>query len=161
MKYKTKPLILLISALLVTGTIYSQQSLNVSGGDAFGIGSTAAYSIGQVVYTAHSDHSGTVTQGVQHGYEIIPVGVKESLLNISLSVFPNPTSDNLTLQIKDYNSEKLSLQLLDIQGRLLHAEQIYSGETMIHMNDLAKATYFIHVFDYKSKKIQSFKIVKL
>ncbi len=161
MKNKTKSLILLISALFVTETIYSQQSLNAAGGDASGIGGTAAYSVGQIVYTAHSDHSGTVTQGVQHGYEIIPVGIKESLLNISLSVFPNPTSNHLILQIKDYNSEKLSLQLLDIQGRLLHTEQIYSGETMIHMNDLAKATYFINIFDYKSKKIQSFKIVKL
>ncbi len=158
---KTRKTAIFIMATWFVGSLYAQQSLNTAGGDATGIGGTVAYSVGQIVYTAHSDHSGTVTQGVQHGYEIIPVGIKESLLNISLSVFPNPTSDHLTLQIKDYNSEKLSLQLLDIQGRLRHAAQIYSGETIIHMNDLAKATYFINIFDYKSKKIQSFKIVKL
>ncbi len=156
-----KALITFTVILFVFVTVYAQESINATGGNAHGSGGTVAYSIGQIVYTAHSGHSGTVAQGVQHGYEIIPVGIKESLLNISLSIFPNPTSDYLTLQIKDYNSEKLSLQLLDIQGRLRHAAQIYSGETVIHMNDLAKATYFIHVFDYKSKKIQSFKIVKL
>jgi hypothetical protein len=80
--------------------------VNASGGDATGTSGTVAYSVGQVVYTSNTGSTGSVAQGVQQSYEIFMVGIKETELNISLSVFPNPTSDNLTLQISNYNHEK-------------------------------------------------------
>jgi len=61
---------------------------------------------------------------VQAAYQIVTLGIKQHELNISLSVFPNPTTDNLTLQIGDYNNEKLSYQLFDIQGKLLNKGQV-------------------------------------
>ena len=71
--------------------------INATGRDASGSGGTAAYSLGQVVYTTNSGTSATVSQGVQQAYEIFTIGIKETELNISLSVFPNPTIYNLTL----------------------------------------------------------------
>jgi len=44
---------------------------------------------------------------VQHVYEILTVGIKETELNISLTAFPNKITENLTLQVSDYNNEKL------------------------------------------------------
>src|SRR5690554_6722147 len=116
MKTKTKPLILFTAALLVSGISYSQQSVNATGGDASGTGGTVAYSVGQVVYTTHSGTTGSVSQGVQHACEIYTLDIKEIELNISLAVFPNPSTDNLTLQVKDGKQEKLSYQLYDMQG---------------------------------------------
>ena len=119
-KNKSRPILLLAAGLLWTGLAQAQESTNATGGDASGSGGTVAYSVGQVVYTTNTDASGTVNQGVQQPYEIFTVGIKETELNISLSVFPNPTADNLTLQISDYNNEKLSYQLFDMQGKLLN-----------------------------------------
>ena len=118
-KNKSRPIVLLTAGLLWAGFAQAQESANASGGDATGSGGTAAYSVGQVVYTTNTGASGTVSQGVQQAYEIFTVGIKETELNISLSVFPNPTADNLTLQISDYNNEKLSYQLFDMQGKQL------------------------------------------
>ena len=125
-----------------------------------GSGGTVAYSIGQVVYTTNTGSNGSVAQGVQHAFEIFTVGIKETELNISLITFPNPTTDNLILQINDYNNEKLSYQLFDMQGKQLGNGQITAQQTQVIMNSLPTATYFISVVNQENKKVQSFKIIK-
>ena len=146
--------------LLGLGGLHAQESTNATGGDATGSGGTAAYSVGQVVYTTNTDALGTVSQGVQQAYEIFTVGIKETELNISLSVFPNPTADNLTLQISNYNNEKLSYQLFDMQGKLVNNGQVTAEQTQINTASLPPATYFTNVVNQENKKPQSFKIIK-
>jgi hypothetical protein len=140
-------------------TATAQESVNATGGDASGSEGTVAYSLGQVFYTTSSGSSGTISQGVQQTYEISTVGMKETELTISLSVFPNPTTDQLTLQINDYNNEKLTYQLFDMQGKLLSSKVITSNQTQINMSDLPVATYFMIVMQ-ENRKIKSFKIIK-
>lgn len=159
-KNKSRPILLLATGLLWASLAQAQESVNATGGDATGSGGTVAYSVGQVAYTTNTDASGTVSQGVQQAYEIFTVGIKETKLNISLSVFPNPTADNLTLQISDYNNEKLSYQLLDMQGKLLNNGQVTTQQTQINTAHLPAATYFMNVLNQENKKIQTFKIIK-
>jgi gliding motility-associated-like protein len=52
---------------------FGQESANTAGGDIAGAGGSVAFSIGQVVYTTHSEVSGIKAQGVQHRYEIAKV----------------------------------------------------------------------------------------
>jgi hypothetical protein len=146
--------------LLGLGGLHAQESPTAAGGDASGSGGTAAFSVGQVVYTVNTNASGTLSQGVQQAYEIFTLSIKETELNISLKAFPNPTLDNLTLQISDYNNEKLSYQLYDIQGRLLNNGQIVAQQTNIEMTSLPTAIYFINVVNQENQKVQSFKIIK-
>jgi hypothetical protein len=146
--------------LLGLGGLHAQESPTAAGGDASGSGGTAAFSVGQVVYTVNTNASGTLSQGVQQAYEIFTLSIKETELNISLKAFPNPTLDNLTLQIRDYNNEKLSYQLYDIQGRLLNNGQIVAQQTNIEMTSLPTAIYFINVVNQENQKVQSFKIIK-
>ena len=159
-KNKSIPIVLLVTGFLSVGYAQAQQSANAAGGDATGSGGTVAYSVGQVVYTANNSPSGTVSQGVQQAYEIFLIGINETELNSSLSVFPNPILDNLTLQISDYNNEKLSYQLFDIQGKQLSNGQVTAQQTLIDMNGLPSATYLINVVNQENKKVQSFKIIK-
>ena len=137
----------------------SHQVLSASGGDATGSGGSVAYSVGQIVYTTSTGTTGSVAQGVEQAYEIYSVGIKETTLNISLSVFPNPTSDFLTLKVEDYNNETLSFDLLDEQGKLILSEQITNQETQVAMSTLARGSYFINIVQ-ANKKIQTFKIIK-
>ena len=137
----------------------SHQVLSATGGDASGSGGTVAYSVGQIVYTTSTGTTGSVAQGVEQAYEIYSVGIKETALNISLSVFPNPTSDFLTLKVQDYNNEALSYNLLDEQGKLVLNEQIITQDTQVAMSTLARGAYFINIVQ-ANKKIQTFKIIK-
>jgi hypothetical protein len=97
---------------------------------------------------------------VQNAYEIFTVSVEETTLNISLIAFPNPTTENLTLQISDFNKEKLAYQLFDMQGKLLSNGQVTAQQTQINTASLPAATYLINVVNQENKKVQSFKIIK-
>lgn len=159
-KNKLKPLGMLIVGLIWVGFVQAQSSANSSGGDATGSGGTVAYSIGQVAYTTNTGFNGSVAQGVQQAYEIFTIGLKETDLNISLSAFPNPIQENLTLEISDYNHETLSYQLYDMQGKQLINGQVTAQQTKINLNGLPSATYFVYVVTQENKKLQSFKIIK-
>jgi len=137
----------------------SHQVLSATGGDASGSGGTVAYSVGQIVYSTSTGTTGSVAQGVEQAYEISSVGIKETALNISLSIFPNPTSDYLTLKVEDYNNEALSYYLIDEQGKLVLNQQITNQDTQVAMSTLARGAYFINVLQ-ANKKIQTFKIIK-
>ena len=159
-KNKSRPLSMLLAGLLWGSLAQAQESANSSGGNASGSGGTVAYSIGQVFYTSNAGSSGTVDQGVQHAYEIYSVGINETNLNISLTAFPNPTTENLTLQISDFINEKLFYQLYDLQGKLLTSGQVTAKQTQINTSSLPSATYFINVVNQENIKVQSFKIIK-
>ena len=81
-------------------------------------------------------------------------------LDISLTAFPNPTMENVTLQISDYNGKKVSYQLYDIQGKLLNNGQVTAEQTQINTSVVPPAIYFIDVRNQRNEKVQSFKIIK-
>jgi hypothetical protein len=159
MKNNTLSVFLAFSLSFSVQAQTSHQVLSATGGDASGSGGTVAYSVGQIVYTTNTGNTGSVAQGVEQAYEISSVGIKETALNISLSVFPNPTSDFLTLKVEDYNNEALSYNLLDEQGKLVLNEQITNQDTQVAMSTLARGAYFINIVQ-ANKKIQTFKIIK-
>jgi hypothetical protein len=152
--------LLLTAGLLCFGFVQAQVSSNSSGAEATGSGGTVAYSIGQVFYTTNTENAGSVAQGVQHAYEIFTIGINETTFQISLSVYPNPTCENLNLIVSNLNNEKLSYQLFDMQGKQLSNGQIIAQQTQINMNSLPTATYFINVVNQENKQVQSFKIIK-
>lgn len=156
----SKPIVMFVVVLLWAGIAQAQESANASGGVAAGSGGTVAYSVGQVVYTTNTGSTGIVAQGVQHAYEIFPVGINETALNINLTAFPIPTLDNLTLQISDYNNEKLLYQLFDMLGKQVGNGQIVAQQTQIKMNSLSAATYYLSIVNQDNKHVQLYKVIK-
>jgi len=159
-KNKFKLIVIVLAGLLWSSLVKAQVSANASGGDAIGSGGTVAYSIGQVVYITNTGSNGAVAQGVQQAFEFFTMGIGDTDLDISLTAFPNPTTENLTLQISNYNNEALSYQLFDMQGKQLSNGPITAHQTQIPMNRLPAATYFLSVVNQENKKVQSFKIIK-
>lgn len=157
---KIRLFLFLTIGILCAVMVQGQESVNTSGGDATGSGGTVAYSIGQMVYTTHTGTSGLVAQGVQHAYELIIVSLRETILNISLTCFPNPTTDNVTLQISNYNNDKLLYQLYDLQGKILNSGKITGQQTQINTSSLPSATYLIKIVNQENKKSRSFNIIK-
>jgi len=153
-------IVFLLAGLLWLGIAQAQESINTSGGDASGSGGSAAYSIGQVVYTTNTGSNGSEVQGVQQTYEIQSLEVSEVKPTISLKVFPNPTTSNLTLQISEYNNQEYSYLLYDMLGKALNKGQITSQQTQINTSDLPSATYIINIRNKLNQNIQSFKIIK-
>ena len=154
-----------LSALLFLGLgltgLQAQTSVNATGGDALGSGGSASYSVGQVVYTTNTGTNGSVAQGVQQAFEIsVVTGLEEAKgINLSVSAYPNPTTDYLTLEVKDVELLNLHFQMYDMNGKLLQNEKITGNQTSIVMSNLVPATYFVKVIQ-GNKEVKTFKIIK-
>jgi len=61
---------------------------------------------------------------VQQAYQISTLNVEEKAFNFSLSVYPNPTQDDLNLRVGNYRQEQLIYRLLDTGGKLLSESKI-------------------------------------
>jgi len=153
--------------------LQAQETTNASGGNASGNGGTVSYSVGQVVYTTNSGGSnGSVAQGVQQPFEISVITELEEAKGITLHclVYPNPTTDILTLTIEgDVIQSQYIAYLYDINGKLLLNKILSENLTAISMGNLAPATYFLKIVETKhalsqninkSQEIKSFKIIK-
>ena len=141
--------------------LQAQESVNATGGNASGSGGSTSYSVGQVVYTTNTGTTGSVAQGVQQSFEISVVTAIEEAkgINLSVSAYPNPTTDYLTLRIEEFDISNVSYQLYDINGKLLKNEKITGNQTSIVMSNLVPATYFVKVLQ-ESKVVKTFKIIK-
>jgi hypothetical protein len=142
------------------GVLQAQQSVLTSGGNATGSGGNASYSIGQMAYNTISGSNGSLAQGVQQAFEISAVlGVENHQIDLSYTVFPNPTTEVITLKINNFDQNNLSFQLYDIQGRILYHKKISSDSTQIPTQSLAPATYFLKVMQ-ENQVVKLFKIIK-
>ena len=79
-----------------------------------------SYSIGQVFYITNTGSDGTVGQGVQQAYEISStLGIEAyEAITLDLEIYPNPTVDYLTLDVKDFKFAELDYVLFDMRGNL-------------------------------------------
>lgn len=162
MRHKHFTLVIIMLSGLALSFLQAQETVNTSGGNALGSNGTASYSIGQVAYQIHSGTIGTLTEGVQQPYEISLITAIEAAkgINLSVSVYPNPTSYNLTLSIDEFNISNLSYQLYDMQGKLLKDEKITSNQTSIGIGNLISATYYLKVIQ-NNREIKTFNIIKI
>jgi hypothetical protein len=159
-----------LSAILLLGIgltgLQAQTSISATGGNASGSGGSVSHSLGQVAYQTHTGTNGSISEGVQQPYEIwVITGIEAAKnINLSVSVYPNPTADHLTLSIdKDIKTSHelspMSYQLYDMNGKLLQHEKVTVNQTSIVMSNLVPATYFVKVIR-GSKELKTFKVIK-
>lgn len=167
MKYNKKSCFSFLLAIFLginVCNLLAQETITTTGGNATGTGGSASYTVGQVVFTTNSNATGSVTQGVQQPYEIFVVtGIEEAKgIILSVSAYPNPTTDYLTLEVDastTLSSQLMIYQLFDTQGKLLQSEKITGNQTSIVMSPLAPATYFVKVIQ-GNRELKTFKIIK-
>lgn len=153
---------LLILLFLIIGLTegQAQKAIVATGGDATGGGGSASYSVGQIAYTTATGTNGSANQGVQQPYEFYTVGLDENPgINLQLTVYPNPTPSQVTLNIGCLNPEDLVYLLYDMSGKLLNSQKIQSELTKVPMGNLPVGTYVLKVLDGKSL-LRTFKIIK-
>ena len=161
MKHKKTNLLSLLFLSIGLTTLHAQETIPATGGNASGSGGSASYTIGQVVYTTNTGSNGSVAQGVQQPFEIsVVIGIDEAKgITLQCAVYPNPTTNYVTLIIENYKTENLSYQLYDFNGKLLENKKVESNETSINMETLYRATYFLKISD-NNNLVKTFKIIK-
>lgn len=148
-----------LSILLFSLSSLAQETTDATGGEAFGSGGTANYSVGQVLFSTVTGTTGIASEGVQQPYELFTVGLNELGIKVEITAYPNPTSDYLIVTTTTPEMQLLDLSLYDEQGKQLLSEQITQEETILQLDKLAPATYFLKVTD-QQLNYSTIKIIK-
>ena len=78
---------------------------------------------------------------------------------LTMSAYPNPTVNNVTLKIADLSSENLNYQIIDVTGKLIEESKITNQETQIQFEKFTTAIYLLNIIQ-DNKTIKTFKIIK-
>ena len=140
--------------------VSAQESLNSSGADISNVDGSISYSVGQAFCQEYSGAGSTISEGVQHAFEIFILTESISVKNDDpvISIFPNPTSEYLIIEFSEA-VEQMSANLLDENGRVIQVISITDSQTKIDMSGLAAAVYFISVYDSNSS-VANYKVIK-
>jgi hypothetical protein len=163
---KNAKTIILFCCLLLgwwTLSLKAQNGTVAAGGDMTGSGGSVSYSIGQVDYITVSGSGGTITQGLQQPYEIwVITGMEVPGIELSMIVYPNPTSDFVMLRIDDSESFRegaLTYSLYDVKGQMLDRQAIGNLSNRIGLSDFTNGIYFIKVHE-NERELKVFKVIK-
>lgn len=64
-----------------------------------------------------------------------PTAISETVLNkLNITVFPNPATDLIAIQINDLVREDMQVELLDLTGKIISKTQINKGQTIAYFN---------------------------
>jgi len=154
-------------ALLIfcsSATAFSQQvtpQVIASTGDYFvGSSSTLSWTLGEIAIDTYYGTSNTLAQGFQQP-QLSFSEIENFAPEILLSVYPNPTTSEINLQIDD-NSEMLQIQILDVHGKLIFSDS-YSGNAIkkIDFSSYPDGLYLLQVSSPENGLLKTFKIQKL
>ena len=93
-------------------------------------------------------------------YELFEIiGVEEWGGKYDISVFPNPASKFIQLNIADHNGD-LSLRMFDALGQLVRAETIRAAQTQINLRDLSNGMYYLKLYNKSGVETNAIKVIK-
>ena len=146
-------------ALLGANAQTASPELLSSAGDSFNNTSYQLdWSIGECVTATHSAGSYVITQGL-HQNSYVVTSVEDLRADIEMSVYPNPTTDFISLKVESSKVESMQYSITDFSGKVLQTSNFAGDIEQINFSNYASGTYFITVKE-NNQLIKSFKIIK-
>jgi hypothetical protein len=88
----------------------------------------------------------------------IPRNTVSNPVNQEVKLYPNPTSDNLNVEVNGYKESSLIIELYDLSGRLLQKERVIEGVNSINVTNLDSGVYMARI-SQEDKHIESQRIM--
>lgn len=146
--------------LFVSTFGFGQQNTVATGGAATGSGGTATYSVGQIDYKSNGGTNGSSSEGVQQPFEFYSLDIHDAFASYEVNLYPNPSSSFINLSIANWKSDQsIMYQLCDLNGKILNSNSVVDKTTVIDVQHLADAQYFLYVF-VKDEIAKTFKLIK-
>lgn len=139
--------------------LLAQEVVATAGSTLSNSSGSISYTIGEGVANTLTKGDKTITQGFHQGNMSVTLVSELKDLEFSISVFPNPTEDVLTLKLTKEDVTGLQYLIFDINGKLIIKKDLVSNETSVSVNHLSNGIYIIKVQE-GLKELKIFKIVK-
>ena len=140
-------------------TLKAQQVVATAGEQFSNTNGSISYTIGEGVASTLTDGDKTVTQGF-HQTTISITVFKDSVADdFSMTAFPNPATQAVTLKTDQVIIPGLKYLITDQGGKIIVQKRIENEETVIPVEQLPDGVYIIKIQD-NQKEIKSIKIIK-
>ncbi|SDL12258.1 Por secretion system C-terminal sorting domain-containing protein [Catalinimonas alkaloidigena] len=122
---------------------------------------TLSWSVGEPVVETFSTPEITLTQGF-HQANLVISKVDRHPEAFQVQVFPNPTSDQVTLELAQKPGQYVVCKLLDVQGRTLLTERITQDQQQLDLRALSAGTYILMLLTpEREQPVATYKIQKV
>ncbi len=140
-------------------SLLAQEVVATAGSTLSNSSGSISFTIGEGVASTLTKGDKTITQGFQQANISVSMLSELKDLDFSISVFPNPISDVLTLKVNKEDVLGFQYLIFDINGKLLYQKKLESPETSVPVNQLANGLYILKV-QSGVKELKIFKIIK-
>ncbi|HKL39079.1 MAG TPA: PQQ-dependent sugar dehydrogenase, partial [Cryomorphaceae bacterium] len=112
------------------------------------------------VYTLVVTTSNGICQ-VESSFEVTSLGMGDySSSRNSLTVFPNPAQESITVDLESYSRAAHSLAIYTVDGRLVHAYRVNSDRLELDLNKYVKGVFVLNLLDRSGNSIAQSKLIK-
>ena len=75
-------------------------------------------------------------------------------------IFPNPTENKVTIDLKANGNQNISTELFDITGKIVYIKSYKTNSIILDLNDFESGTYILKIKNSSGEIIKTEKIVK-
>ena len=136
-----KVILFIIIIYCITDSASAQTAVVSGGGSATNNNYNLSYSIGQLATQSASTTISNLNEGVLQPLVVQSIGMDEKEELEQMSVFPNPTSNGIT--IRRNSCEKSLIQIYNIDGLLIHETLWDSSEKTLDLTNYPKGIYIL------------------
>jgi hypothetical protein len=154
------PKIIIFCCLLGNSIIsFSQQVVAASGNTFERSNGSISFTLGEPVTGTINQDNTTITQGFHQPILKVESGTDKIPEGISCTVYPNPTSNFVRLELNSQDLTSMEYLLFSSEGKMLNKMSIESSSTEISFSDLNPAVYIL-IIKKDEKEIATYKIIK-
>jgi hypothetical protein len=144
---------------MLCSMLKAQQVVATAGNQFSNANGSISFTIGEGVANTFTDGEKALTQGFHQTIISVSIFNNPEETGFSMSAFPNPATESLTLKTDQGNIPGLKYLIIDQGGKILTHKAIVSDETVIPVEPLQDGIYIIKIQD-NLKELKSFKIIK-
>jgi len=149
--------IFLFVVLLISLCASAQQAVTSAGGSIKSAKTEVNWTVGETVTDSYVGSKASVTSGVNQPLLIVTTMVASSVNKVEITVYPNPTSSIVTIDVK--GCEVIKLQIHSLSGQLIMSEEKYKTGSKINFGNYSNGVYILDITD-NTGNINKYKIVK-
>lgn len=140
------------------------QSINSSASSMNQSNGSLSFTLGELVILTQTDSQGnTLGGGFTSGATISTASIQEPDLNLlNVKVYPNPTTELITVDIQDTKLSPLIIEVSDANGKIVTSGNYTGIANKIGINSASwnNGIYFLNIKDGNDQLLGSFKIIK-
>jgi hypothetical protein len=87
-------------------------------------------------------------------------GLKQANIQTTLIAYPNPITDELTIETTSEINQKLTYILVDALGRIVLTNDLNNTKTTINTSDLGKGFYNLSIINENGNHLKTIKLIK-